>query len=429
MKLNYKRTVLIGFAFFLISAFWQAYNTIIPLILTNRFHMSQTLSGFIMSLDNVLAVFMLPLFGALSDRIHTPLGRRTPFLLVGTLCASALTAVIGRVPVLPLFLLVLLLLLVSMATFRSAAVALMPDITPKPLRSRGNAVINLMGTFGGMAALGLGIVFHTGESGRQDFSAYLLAIALLMLAALLLYLLTVRERRWADEAAALCPESEEDTSEAQPRATGHASLSRAERTSLFLLLASVALWYVGYNSVTSKYSVYADEVLGIPYHLTLLLAQIAATLAFLPVGALSARLGRRRCVLAGVVMLTGAFTAAAFVTPATPAPLMYALFCLAGIGWATINVNSFPMVVELSRSSDVGRYTGYYYTASMAAQVITPILAGSLYDWLGWWVFFPYAAVFCALSFVTMLFVRHGDVRPAPPASLLESFCDGDSVD
>jgi MFS family permease len=183
---------------------------------------------------------------------------------------------------------------------------------------------------------------------------------------------------------------------------------------------------MGYNAVTSKYSVYAGKVLGQDYNTTLLIANAAATLAYLPVGMLASRIGRKKTILIGIAMLAGSFLAASFMREGSPAMLMNAMFVLAGIGWATINVNSFPMVVELSRGSDVGRYTGFYYTASMAAQTITPYLSGSLMDRAGMTTLFPYATVFVVLASVTMLFVRHGDSKPLPAKSRLEHFGAGD---
>lgn len=424
MKLNYKRTVLVGFAFFLICAFWQAYDTIIPLLLKNKFGMTELPSGIIMSLDNVFAAVLLPFFGRLSDRCGSRLGRRTPFILFGTLLASVAFVLLGFANSLPLFILLLLSVLLSMATFRSPAVALMPDITPKPLRSKGNAVINLMGTLGGILVLLLASPFGTDEVGKTDFSAYLIAVCVLMLASLAVFLLTVRETAWAKEAEGFAETETEQDACAEPAADASAKtqLPREQKKSLLLILTAVALWYIGYNAVISKYSVYANNFLEVSYSSTLLIAQGAAVVSYLPVGALASRIGRKKCILVGVALLFVAFFGASFVRKGAPALLMTVLFALAGIGWATINVNSFPMAVELAGNTDVGKYTGYYYTASMAAQVVTPILSGAIMDAVsravgvadaGYAVLFPYAAVFVALSFVAMLFVRHGDSKVA----------------
>ena len=415
MKLNYKRTILVGFAFFLISAFWQAYDTIVPLILTNKFGMMQTTSGFIMSLDNIFAVFMLPLFGTLSDKLNTPFGKRTPFIVVGTVLARAFFILLGLSSSLAMFIAILLLSLISMALFRSPAVALMPDVTLKPLRSKGNAVINLMGTAGGIIVLALGILFKTSTEGKTDFTWYMVTVAGIMLVALIIFLLTVREKKWAEEMQL----ESQNLDKEEVVETGR-KLTGKELLSLILILSSVALWYIGYNAVTSKYSVYASNVLKVEYTVTLLVAQGAAIASYIPVGFVASKFGRRKTILAGILMLSGAFIGASFVKEGTSPILMYALFALAGIGWATINVNSFPMVVELAKNGNVGKYTGFYYTASMSAQIVTPVLSGLFIDYVGWWTFFPYASVFALLSFVTMFFVKHGDSKPVTPSSKLE---------
>jgi MFS family permease len=188
-------------------------------------------------------------------------------------------------------------------------------------------------------------------------------------------------------------------------------LGTAEKRSLLFILASIILWYFGYNAVTSKYSVYAGNILNMDYNTTLLLAQAAAIVAYLPAGMVASKIGRRKTILAGIVMLSTAFGCASFMRAGSSVLLMNVLFAMAGIGWATINVNSFPMVVEMCSGSDIGKYTGFYYTASMSAQIATPMLSGILMDRMGMTVLFPYAAVFAALAFLTMLMVRHGDAK------------------
>ncbi len=555
MKLNNKRTIFVGFAFFLICAFWQAYDNTIPLILTNKFGLSQTASGVVMALDNILALFMLPLFGALSDKCRHRLGRRTPFILVGTIVAAVafvgltfadnmqlkqidrvskindpagmveiyqneknaqlqtpdgrkfvltelfteeefstipaqLVVSNGKVlrfdfrevygeqggfvngvpygeeydlkslvekgalsqeeadsalsrkadkeftnPVytnyvvparqayawsvtkdgtapLIFFMLLLLIVLVSMATFRSPAVALMPDVTIKPLRSKANAVINLMGSAGGILVLGLGMVFATSavKNALMSYTLYFSVIAGIMLLALLIFMLKVKEPKLVEK---MRQESKTyGIDEDDGDGSGSRKLSREERKSLAFLLASIVLWFMGYNAVTSKYSVYASNILHKDYNLTLIIAQAAAILSYLPVGMVASRVGRKKTILAGVVMLTAAFGVACFLREDSPTMLMNAMFALAGIGWATINVNSFPMVVELCRGGNVGKYTGFYYTASMAAQTVTPMISGFFMDQFGMTMLFPYAAVFAAMAFGTMLFVMHGDNKP-----------------
>ncbi len=422
MKLNYKRVILVGFAFFLITAFWQAYDKTIPLILTYKFNMNQTLSGLIMALDNVLAVFLLPLFGALSDKTKSKFGKRTVFIFFGTILAIAsfiFLPLIGNVWV---FTAVLLVTLLSMATFRSPAVALMPDITCKPLRSKGNAIINLVGTVGGLLVLGLGIIIKVSEQTMHNLMPYYIAVCGIMLLGLIIFMLTVKENKWSEQ-------MQQDTAKYFPEENGSTAqtftkkLTRPELKSLLLILASVALWYMGYNAITSKYSLYADNVLHQSYDLTLLIAQGAAIVSYLPVGIIATKLGRKKTILAGVIMLASAFFFAIFMSANSNPVIMYVLFALAGIGWATINVNSFPMVVELAKDGDVGKYTGWYYTASMSAQVLTPVLSGAIMDLIGNMLpLFPYAFVCVAFAFVTMFFVKHGDSKPEQSKTLLENF-------
>ena len=458
MKLNYKRVFLVGMAFFLISAFWQAYDAIIPLILTNHFGLPQTASGVVMSFDNILAVFLLPMFGALSDKVNTKYGRRTPFIIIGSLIAMVsfvcLTFIdnyqLAKLAYLPSpavevsadelsellrqsafemtmsnplplvgFISTLLVVLVSMAIFRSPAVALMPDVTVKPLRSKANAIINLTGTFGGILVLVLGMVFATSKNHYMEYTGYVLAVCAIMLTGLIVFILCVKEKEWARE-------MEEDSVKYGITDTVSAGtskgLSKAEMKSLLLILASVALWYIGYNSITSKYSVYATNILGFDFNLTLIIAQAAAIVSYIPVGIISSKIGRKKTILAGVLILAFAFGAGFFVTPATPQFIMIPVFVFAGIGWASINVNSFPMVVELASGSDTGKYTGYYYTASMSAQIVAPILSGFLYDLVGMrYMFFSFGCLFVLFSFITMFFVKHGDSRPESKKDILEN--------
>ena len=451
MKLNYKRVLLVGMAFFLISAFWQAYDAITPLILTNHFGLPQSVSGAVMSIDNVLAVFLLPIFGAISDKKNTRFGRRTPFIFFGTIAAvisfigltfvdnyqlarlvakgvpsmenaskAALQLTLENPWPLIGFIATLLVVLISMATFRSPAVALMPDVTVKPLRSKANAIINLTGTAGGIIVLVLGMVFATSKNLYMQYTGYVAAVCGVMLLGFVLFLLTVKEKKWAEEMEADTIKYGLDTPE-EAVTTTKSGLTKGELTSLLLILASVALWYIGYNSITSKYSVYATNILGFDYNFTLIVAQAAAVITYIPVGMIASKIGRRKTILAGVLILATAFAIGIFITPKTPEIIMYPVFSLAGIGWATINVNSFPMVVELAKKGDTGKYTGYYYTASMAAQIVAPILSGLLYDALGMkYTFFTFGAIFVLFSFITMFFVKHGDSKPIQSKSKLE---------
>ncbi|HRX14154.1 MAG TPA: MFS transporter [Eubacteriales bacterium] len=619
MKLNYKRTFFVGLAFFLICVFWQAYDTLIAISLVNKFGMNQTWSGVIMALDNVLALFMLPLFGTISDNAHGPLtkklGKRTPFILIGTIIAvicffslsvvdanqlksissvsntetistalwdnnyeidnpyygvnkekstydltyidttiergtiqqiftggedmfkaikldndndavtvasaldiqtadpyiynpyynktenvpagvnttlyrghlseiytgsytfveiyngvyganpddsfvtlykplvsaansGAKTTFTGTVAALRsayvseitandntnlvMFILILLVLLITMATFRSPAVALMPAVTVKPLRSKANAIINIMGVIGGSLVLGLGMVLGTGQASNalMNYIPFISICCGIMLIALVIFLITVREPKFCDEMEKITAENHLDDEPAtQTQEVGHAKakMDKSKLRSFIFLLLSIAFWFMGYNAVTSKYSLYALNVLQMDYNTTLLIAQIAALIAFFPAGMLATKIGRKKTIMGGIVLLTASFIVASFMNSNSSVIVMNILFILAGIAWASINVNSLPMVVELATGADVGKYTGFYYTASMAAQTVTPILSGGLMDGFNTMeVLFPYASIFVALSFVTMIFVRHGDSKPIAPKNVMESIGEAD---
>ena len=408
VKLNYKRTILIGLAFLSISAFWQMYDTIIPLILRDTFHIGDSYSGIVMAMDNVLALFLLPLFGKLSDRCNSPIGKRMPFILTGTalafviLMAMPYANVPGRFP---LFVVLLGLLLISMGVYRSPAVALMPDLTPKPLRSKANAIINLMGALGGVFSLLVIKII------ANNYTPIFTIVACFMALAVIILFVTIRENKLRS----LIPQEKEESAVASS-----GTLPRDMRRSLIFILCSVSLWYMGYNAVTTAYSKYFTSMWGnlSGAASSLMVATVGAVLSYIPVGIISSRIGRKRMIMIGVVLLAGCFAVMAFVKVFTP--LIYVGFVLVGFAWASINVNSYPMVVEISRGSDIGKYTGYYYTFSMAAQIATPVVSGWLLEHVGYHTLFPYAAIMVASAFVTMSFVRHGDNRPEKKASLLE---------
>ena len=526
-KLNYKRTVFVGLAFFLITLFWTAYDAIIPKILIDKFGMSHFWSGVIMAFDNVIALFLLPLFGSISDKAKFKRGRRTPFIIVGTIIAAValvslsfvdaaqlkrlepITAVtdsdaegykeamgelydadvefsyegekiklsdkferdefvnyadqykatvngdvdtdskeymtfvsdyvtparqayaaktVSAAPsAMIMFIVILLITLLAMATFRSPAVALMPDVTPKPLRSKGNAIINLMGVVGGVIILASGILFGTGnpQNSLMSYVVYFAMVAILMMVALVVFLLTVNEpklvKKMKEESEAMGIVEDEDGGNDPSEKKSQGKLSRAEFRSLIFILLSVIFWFMGYNAITSKYSVYAGTVLQLDYNTTLILAQAAALIAFVPVGALATKIGRKNSILIGVGLLTVSVFVGSFFEAGVNIWLVNIVFVFAGLGWAMINVNSYPMVVELASRGNVGKYTGFYYTASMSAQTLTPILSGFFLDAYGIKTLFPYAAICVAISFVTMLFVKHGDSRPLANKPSLEA--------
>ena len=549
MKLDYKKTFYVGLAFFLITLFWQTYDSVITKILIDKFGLNQTWSGVVMALDNVLALFLIPLFGSLSDKKNSKRGKRTPYIIVGTIIAafafmgltfsdnyqvsklesessivSDYNATInadlsygewmvirddvidqwdtllsegiitqdrydefyvkvidgidtddamssdsydyesdrreGMDEILTtsggviteqdnsdlkvfldmhfnqrawiittqapgtfiIFIFTLLVALLSMATFRSPTVALMPDVTIKPLRSKGNAIINLMGTFGGILAILLLTVYKLDKLSYVNYGPAFITVGILMLVLLAIFLWKVKEPKLVKEREELDIKlglTEEE--EAKELNESVESLSKDKTKSLILILASVFLWFTGYNAVTTKLSDYAPKVLDLGYATPLLIAQGAALIAFIPIGILATKIGRRKTILIGITMLTACFGSVYFLTPNT-ASVMYIIFGLTGVAWATINVNSYPMVVELAKGSDIGKYTGFYYTFSMAAQILTPIISGIFMDIWGRKVLFPYAALFVAASFITMFLVKHGDAKIIKKDSALENF-------
>jgi maltose/moltooligosaccharide transporter len=531
MKLDYKKVFYVGLAFFIITIFWQTYDSIITKILIDKFGLNQFWSGVVMAIDNVLALFMLPLFGAISDRTNHKLGRRTPYVIIGTVVAAfafiglsfvdsyqtqlvkasenqiveKYEVIVGsessdrlsrifwqeRMDEMELerqealnqgvitekrfqqwesnvyqkmddivssssnesvtaidltyldgyyhrylsdlawqvtlvnptnfvvFILVLLVALIAMSIFRSPAVALMPDVTMKPLRSKANAIINLMGAAAGVTSLVLLTVFGLGGRSYVVYGAAFISVGLIMLLILAFFLWKVKEPKLVMER-----ESEDlkfGLSEDDDDVHDMHELPKDKKMSLYLILISVFLWFMGYNAVMTKVSDYAPKILQLPsFTLPLLIANVTAIIAFIPIGILSTKYGRRKTILAGIILLTLCFGSVFFLTKDTGS-LMFVIFGLTGIGWATINVNSYPMVVELSKGANVGKYTGYYYTFSMAAQILTPMLSGFLMDQLHPKALFPYATFFVALAFITMFLTKHGDAK-AEKKTLLESF-------
>ena len=444
MKLNNKRTVLIGLAFLSICAFWQMYDNIIPLILTNTFHMDETISGVIMAADNVLALFLLPFFGALSDRTSTRIGRRMPFILFGTVWAVVLMNILPVIDnsfarensavKLVLFVVTLGLLLVMMGTYRSPAVALMPDVTPKPLRSKANAIINLMGAVGGIFYLAVAAVMYPNEKtaglSHVDYQPLFIVVSALMAVSVLVLYLTIREPKLAEEERAY-ETAHPEQQLAEDDGSGNEVLPGEVKRSLAFLLVSISLWFIGYNAVTTWFTVYVGEVMGQGLggaSTCLLIATSGAIVSYLPIGTVASKIGRKKTIKGGVVLLAVCFLLGYFLTTSYTQinAVMFVVFALVGLAWAAINVNSLPMVVEMCKGSDIGKFTGYYYTFSMAAQVVTPVLSGWLLKHVGYTTLFPYAAFFVACSFVTMCFVRHGDSKVAAKKGI-EAFADMDA--
>lgn len=558
MKLDYKKTLKVGTAFAIVMVFWSAYDYVIPLLLENAFGLSNTMRGLIMGLDNLLSLFMLPLFGKISDKTVTKYGKRTPYIVIGTVITVILmifvpvsaskqlkeatglrqsivnTDVAGysytddkgttydaegiyrmlyekgaqnsdycdraylelnkiysadeyleialnpytnadgtpsenkdgeptftaeyakfvksginnyagtqvnskitmeKPQTLIIYMVILLLVLIAMATFRSPAVALMPDVTPKPLRSQANAMINLAGGAGGAIAFIIyTVVLLINPTGYVMIFALVAASMLALLAA---FLLLVKEKKLVQECKELCDaygiSNDEDEPASVPQSgllTGTddevRKLKKAKLVSFGLILASIFMWFMGYNAISSNLSIYITKVLNLSAGLGGIISGVSmgiSAVAFIPVGYLAVKIGRRKSIVIGFALAVVSFILIFFFA-ANPKEfvtyLFTAFYLIAGFGLIIANVNTFPMVVELSSTGTIGKYTGLYYTATMSAQAITPFIAGIIMDKFGNKYLFLYSTVCVIIAIVLMLFVRHGDSKALPPKSKLE---------
>lgn len=437
-KLNYGRTFLIGMAFMSISAFWQVYDNIIPLILKHTFGMGETVTGVVMALDNVLALVLLPVFGSISDKVDTRLGKRTPFIIVGTTLAVTFIMILpfaDKAENLPLFVGALFGVLVSMGLYRSPAVALMPDLTPNKLRSKANAVINLLGAVGGVYSL-LMIKFLVGEGDRPSYLPLFTSVAVFMVVAIIILVATIREKKLALQMQALEQEEAKQMQELEAKSSAVQTeaaqaeevpaktvLSKEVKRSMIFMLASIFFWFTAYNAVTTAFSRYTTVIWNLEgggFADCLMVATVAAIISYIPIGIIASKIGRKKTIMGGIVLMAVSFLAGFFFKEYHP--IINIPFAVIGMGWAAIGVNSYPMIVAMSKGADIGKFTGTYYTFSMAAQILTPILSGVLLEHVSYLTLFPYAVVFSVLAFITMTQVKHGDVMAEKKGSMLEHF-------
>lgn len=476
MKLDKARVFKVGIAFIIVMLFWEVYDFAVPILLDRTYGLSATWRGVIMGLDNILAIVLLPLFGSLSDKSKGKVfGRRTPFIVIGTLLAGilvmlliaientefnklvemgvknidqlvskgyldskyldpiyqtinaesplfeqfsidfhaaqvkmAITNTIANPTSLVLFIIVLFVLLVTMSAFRAPVVALMPDVTIKPLRSGANAIMNFMGGIGGFISIGLYSLF------APDYGSFVLLFLLLVMFMYMLlagYMLLVNEKKFVN----LRYEEERKWNVIDEEETeGQEKLSKGKIISLLLILASIFFWFMGYNAVRSHLSVYVTDKLLMESSgvgLINFANGLGGALALIPVGFMSGKIGRKKSTLIGFALASIAFFPCLFVNSKT-AYIVGICFVLAGIGLIIVNVNTLPMVCEMSKGSNVGKYTGYYYVASMSAQAVAPFFAGLFMDKFGDNVMFVFASINILIAFIVMLFVKHGDNKP-----------------
>lgn len=385
LKLNYKNTLFIGCAFFSILMIWQVYNHYAPLFLGDL--LKNTLEnekerlyiiGIIMAADNFFALFMLPIFGNLSDRTKTPIGKRMPYILFGMLFASIffpLIAVMFIKKSLVGVIVMMGLILIIMNVYRSPAVALMPDLTPKPLRSKANGIINLTGYLGAIIAGGMAMVFDINKA----LYSFIIASVMMLIAMILLFF-NIKENKLLKENEADLKLGEE-LSQSLDKIEEDKPMSKSDKRNFIILIISVFLWFVSFNAVETFISTYCKEILSDEKigGLIVIVLTVSSILTFIPSGFLANKIGRKRSVIIGLGSIIFGFILAIVASKLYESGgmlimILAIVFC--GIGWALINVNSYPMLVELSSRKNIGKYTGYYYTSSMVAQTVTPILIG-----------------------------------------------------
>ena len=471
LKLNVRRTSMIGFAFFGILLLWQVYYSWCPTFLTDIFarhiyEMSsaelkasdparilnvQWIVGIIMACDNLAALILLPIFGNLSDKTDTPIGKRMPYILVGTFVSAV------AFPFIPLFfhhnnmvgmVITMAIVLIFMMMYRNPAVALMPDITPKPLRARANGIINIMGYLGGAFATVLGILFvlssyiNAPVSERNIWTIempFIIASVLMVISALVLFA-TIKENKIEEE---IRDELElgEKLAAVETPIDDDKPMSRANKTMLLAILGAEFLWFMSDNALGTyigNYVIYHLQSVSSATMILTILGGLASVVGFAIAGGIADRIGRKWTISAGLAVTFVGLVVMCFVAPtgrvvgergefAFPT-LLYAVWVLKGFGMALVHNCSFPMVVELCSSKKIGKFTGYYYTASMSAQTITPVLLGLVLNaTLAWRALPIYAAILTALSFaVFTALVKNIKVSKVPTVTGLEALDGGD---
>ena len=425
LKLNYKNTFFIGLAFFSILMLWQIYNTYCPLILNelleSKFQNADKLTyiiGIIMAMDNLAALILMPIFGNLSDKTKTKYGKRMPYILIGMLASAIVFPFIAVMYLINNFIGVILfmgLVLTIMQCYRSPAVALMPDITPKPLRSTANGIINLVGYIGAILGGVLAMIFKKspGESLSMNYLWPFIISSVFMLLAMIILGIKINEPKLLVESKddveygeSLCQSLEEIKEDKK--------LHKNDFINLIIILLSVFFWFMSFNAIETFNSLFCEKILGtsgIHGTFTILLT-VSSLVSFVVFSSISNKIGRKWTIFIGLLLVILGFTIIAVgcftLDVKIVSILIYICTVIIGVGWALININSYPMIVEMANKKNVGKFTGYYYTASMVAQTSTPILVGLImsFNTNGLKLLYVYAAIMMLIALIVFFFAK-----------------------
>lgn len=458
LKLNYKNTIKIGFAFFGILMLWQVYNTyctiILESMLKDKVEHYNYIIGCIMALDNVAAIIIMPIVGIFSDKTKTRFGKRMPYIIIGMGLTALIFPFIALMCVFNSFagvLIFMILFLIVMQAYRSPAVAFMPDVTPKPLRSKANDIINLIGYLGGVFVTLLGFIpaFKLSKDSSlnevQDVVIWPFIICTIVFVIVLLYLaFSIKENKMVEETKKDV-EIGETMSENLEEIKEDNKLSKGDKKNFIILLVAIFFWFMAFNSFETFGSLFTKNILNDSnlYSQMATFLSIASIVSFVLFANLSAKIGRKWAIVLGLILLISSLATIAIMSMVINVSengignlkfIYYGLAILMGIGWALVNINSFPMVVEFANKDNVGKFTSFYYTASMVAQSITPLLVGLFMDFLGIGqkVLFIYAAIMMLISLIVFLFIVESKavkerLKKNSKKSALESLGDMDN--
>lgn len=421
-KFNYPKTFLLGFGFFGVSVIWSVYNAFVPLMLQGKFGLQAGWIGFIMVLDNIAAILIQPPLGVYSDRLRSPIGRRLPFVALGAPLAAGVFGFIPFAATLPLFILSCVTLLLAMAIWRTPIVALMPDITPSKYRSQANGVINLMGGLGAVLATVIGGTLYS----KNPSSPFFLGTALVIVAGALVLIFIREPKQFRSKKLHLADINENSGMEKGVLKNITDVFTQSDKSPKFILLA-ILFWFISFNALETFFTLYGVNHLGLaPGDSAFQISYIGLVfmLMAVPAGILASKIKRKVAIMIGIVTMIVSIVLM-YVLPAEVLIIQYAslmgngfyvlslLLMLAGVGWALINVNSLPMVVDMTDDEHIGTYTGLYYFFSQLAATIGPVV-------FGWSIQFAHddyrlmmaiAPIFLVLAFFMMINVKKGEIK------------------